>query len=403
SGNTPRYHARQVAMYRASTLNIPLVMGSATPSVEAWHLMKEKKFVPHSLTKRLAGGCTPSIMCIDLKSEKDSSCISKKLQEEIQNTLNQKKQTILFLNRRGFTHFFKCSNCSYEMICKNCSVPMTYHKKDHLLKCHYCGWAQSPVSSCPECGSLDIGYHGFGTEYIEAETKAKFPNARVLRIDTDSISQKGELEEKINSFREGKYDILLGTQMVAKGLNFPNLLLVGIILADTGLHMPDFRSYERTFALITQVAGRAGRFFPNGKVIVQTYSPKVEPIAFACNGNTPGFYKQELDKRCMLEFPPFSRIARLVFRSANSKSANLASNDAHKILSEIARKEKLNVEILGPGECPIFKISKNYRYQILLRSKNVKALQHLSKTLLFGYTKAQDVYIECDIDPVHLL
>ena len=191
--------------------------------------------------------------------------------------------------------------------------------------------------------------------------------------------------------------------MVAKGLNFPNLLLVGIILADTGLHMPDFRSYERTFALITQVAGRAGRFFPNGKVIVQTYSPKVEPIAFACNGNTPGFYKQELDKRCMLEFPPFSRIARLVFRSANSKSANLASNDAHKILSEIARKEKLNVEILGPGECPIFKISKNYRYQILLRSKNVKALQHLSKTLLFGYTKAQDVYIECDIDPVHLL
>ena len=284
SGNNPRYHARQVAMKRAQNLKIPLVMGSATPSVEAWHGMMTGSIIRHSLTKRLAGGSMPRISCINLNLYGTDGCISKPLENEIQKTLNNKKQTILFLNRRGFTHFFRCNSCGFELVCKNCSVPLTYHKSSHRLTCHYCGWSMTPPQSCPECGSLDIGSNGFGTEFIEAETRAKFPNAKVLRLDTDVTSKKEDLLNSLEDFRQGKYDILLGTQMVAKGLNFPKLQLVGVIMADAGLHMPDFRAAERTFSLITQVAGRAGRYFPDGKVIVQTYDPNREPVLFACNG-----------------------------------------------------------------------------------------------------------------------
>ena len=278
SGNNPRYHARQVAMHRCSSLKIPLLMGSATPSVEAWYGMQTGSIIKHKLTKRLAGGEMPHISCVDLSYYPNDGCISKPLEDEINKCLTKEHQTILFLNRRGFTHFFRCNQCGYELVCKNCSVPLTYHKSENRLRCHYCGWSLYPPESCPQCGSLDIGSSGFGTEYIEAETRAKFPNARVLRLDTDVLKNKDQLLTSLEEFRQGKYDILLGTQMVAKGLNFPKLELVGVILADAGLHMPDFRAGERTFSLITQVAGRAGRYFPDGKVIVQTYSPGKGPV-----------------------------------------------------------------------------------------------------------------------------
>lgn len=406
SGTTPRYHARQVAMYRCSRLGIPLVMGSATPSVESWYLMKKHGLISHTLTKRLAGGTMPRISCIDLsKCAVTGGCLSDELTEEIRTTLSAKKQVILFLNRRGFTHFFRCASCGYEMTCKNCSVPMTYHKNENRLKCHYCGWSAVPPESCPKCGSLDIGYSGFGTEYIEAETAAKFPNAKIIRIDTDSLTKKGELEEKLDTFRKGGYDIMLGTQMVAKGLNFPNLQLVGVVLADTGLHLPDFRAAERTFALITQVAGRAGRFFPDGRVIVQTYSPAREPIAYACAGNVDGFYEYELKQRELLGFPPFSRLVRLVFRSADNDAAASTAEAASGLLHSAQKKTKYatDVEIMGPAECPVAKISQNYRYQILLRGTDIKPLQEMARTLLFGYSHLQSVYIECDVDPVSLL
>ena len=230
SGETPRYHARQAAMHRCTALGIPLLMGSATPSAEAWHLMQTGRLVRHSLTKRLAGGAMPKIHIIDLSTIENSGCISDELAEEIRKTVENKKQVILFLNRRGFTHFFRCNSCGYEIKCKNCSVPMTYHKAENRLRCHYCGWSIQPPSSCPQCSSLDVGYSGFGTEYIETETRVKFPDARILRIDTDALTKKGELQEKLDSFRNGEYDIMLGTQMVAKGLNFPNLQLVGVVL-----------------------------------------------------------------------------------------------------------------------------------------------------------------------------
>ena len=213
-------------MHRCSTLQIPLVMGSATPSVEAWFGMTKNTIIQHKLSKRLSGGEMPQISCINLNHYEMDGCISKPLEEEIKKTLEANHQVILFLNRRGFSHFFRCNTCGFELKCKNCSVPLTYHKKDNRLRCHYCGWSIIPPESCPECGSVDIGSAGFGTEFIEAETKAKFPNAKIIRLDTDVLSNKEELLTKLEEFKNGKYDIMLGTQMVAKGLNFPKLQFV---------------------------------------------------------------------------------------------------------------------------------------------------------------------------------
>ena len=404
SGNTPRYHARQVAMYRCANIGIPLLMGSATPSVEAWHGMEKGTITRHVLSKRLAGGEMPHLSCIDLNLFPNDGCISKPLEDQIKKTLEKKHQAILFLNRRGFTHFFRCNSCGYELLCKNCSVPLTYHKNENRLRCHYCGWSSIPPESCPDCGSLDIGISGFGTEYIEAETRAKFPNAKIIRLDTDSVKNKEELLNSLEEFKQGKYDIMLGTQMVAKGLNFPKLELVGVILADAGLHMPDFRAGERTFSLITQVAGRAGRYFPDGKVVVQTYSPGREPVLYACKNQIKEFYAQELQQREMLEFPPYSRLLRLVFRSYNKTLAFESAVEAVKILKEnIPTGTAKGVEIIGPAECPIERINSSWRYQILLKGKIISPLQAMARTLLYNYKHNQNVYIEYDVDPVSLL
>ena len=400
SGNNPRYHARQVAMHRCSNLKIPLIMGSATPSVEAWYGMKTGTIVRHTLTKRLAGGEMPHISCINLRNYRTEGSISEPLEKQIHGVLERGHQAILFLNRRGFTHFFSCNQCGYELVCKNCSVPLTYHKSENRLKCHYCGWSITPPQSCPACGSVDIGSSGFGTEYIEAETKAKFPNARIVRLDTDALKNKEQLLTTLDDFRNGKYDIMLGTQMVAKGLNFPKLELVGVILADAGLHMPDFRAGERTFSLITQVAGRAGRYFKDGKVVVQTYSPTLEPVKYACQNMVEDFYEYELEQRKFMEFPPYSRLLRLVFRSYNRNEAEATAADAVRILEQ---KKAKGVEIIGPAECPIEKINSSWRYQILLKSSSIVPLQAMARSLLQDYTHNQNVYIEYDVDPVSLL
>ena len=400
SGNNPRYHARQVAMHRCSKLKIPLVMGSATPSVEAWYGMQKRTIIKHSLTKRLAGGEMPKIACIDLTKYQSENCISKPLEENIKKTLENGHQSILFLNRRGFTHFFRCNSCGYEIVCQNCSVPLTYHKNENRLRCHYCNWSIFPPQTCPKCGSMDIGTSGFGTEFIEAETKAKFPNARIVRLDTDALKNKDELLTTLEDFKNHKYDILLGTQMVAKGLNFPNLELVGVILADAGLHMPDFRAGERTFSLITQVAGRAGRYFPNGKVYVQTYCPNHEPVLFACHNRIDDYYDYEIRQRQMLDFPPFTRLLRIVFRSYNKQLAMETSNNAAKILSQNVPR---GVEIIGPAECPIEKLNSSWRYQVLLKGNSILPLQSAARKLLFEYSHNHNVYIEYDVDPVSLL
>jgi primosomal protein N' (replication factor Y) len=409
SGQSPRYSARQVAMWRCARLHIPLVMGSATPSVESWKAMEDGTIQAHTLTKRLSGGKPPDIEVVDLsdgsKLSKTEGSISCRLENEMRDTLARGRQIILFLNRRGFTHFYRCNSCGYELKCKNCSVALTYHRSENILKCHYCGWSITPPKVCPECGSLDTGYTGFGTEFIESEVKAKFPNARIQRVDTDSVTKKNELQEKIAAFRNGEIDILLGTQMVAKGLNFPNLQLVGIVLADTGLHMPDFRAAERTFSLITQVAGRAGRFFPDGKVIVQTYSPKRPAIDLACKSDIQSFYKDELNQRKMLSFPPYSRLIRLVFRSANNEKAESVVYEAATILTSYIKTKHLenDVYVLGPSECALAKVAANYRYQIILQGQNISKLQQCTADLLYNYRHSSIVYVEVDIDPVSLI
>lgn len=420
SGSSPRYHARQVAMHRCQQAGIPLVMGSATPSVEAWYLMDRGIILRHTLSRRLAGGAMPHIKAIDLSNEpQGTGCISRELEKEINSTLKEKRQTILFLNRRGFTHFYRCRTCGFELKCKNCSVSMTFHKAENRLRCHYCGWNIAPPQQCPQCGSLDAGYSGFGTEFIEAEVKAKFPDARIVRIDTDSTRGKGELEEKLDAFKKNEYDIMLGTQMVAKGLNFPSLKLVGVVLADTGLHMPDFRAAERTFSLITQVAGRTGRFFADGKVLVQTYSPERTPVLLAVNSETEKFYEEEIKSRRALNFPPFSRLVRLVFRAPTARQAEQAASGAAEILrsvlTELYRKPQENgffqeqkeiigeTEILGPAECPLSKIALNWRFQIILRGKSIKVLQAACASFLYNYSRPADVYIETDVDPVSML
>lgn len=407
SGNTPRYHARQVAMHRVSRLGIPLIMGSATPSVEAWHLMNSGAIKKHTLSKRLAGGAMPEISVLDLSHEQLNGCLSDRLTDEIRETLNEKRQVILFLNRRGFTHFFRCRTCGYELKCRNCSVALTYHRNEGRLRCHYCGYTVPVPSQCPECGSLDVGYSGFGTEFIEDEVKAKFPLARIDRIDTDVLEQKGALQEKIAAFKRGETDILLGTQMVAKGLNFPNLKLVGVILADTGLHLPDFRASERTFSLLVQVAGRAGRFFPDGKVIVQSYCPERPAISLACRNDMNSFYEGELQERQIIGFPPFARLLRLVFRSAEKQKAEDAAASAREILSQLketlASENSASVEILGPAECPLSMIAANYRQQLLLRSTSISAMQKLVACFINNYKTPSGIYMEIDVDPLSLL
>ena len=387
-------------MHRCSNLKIPLIMGSATPSVEAWYMMQKNTLIKHTLTKRLAGGDFPKIKCINLNNFDNSVCISKPLELEINNVLAKKHQVILFLNRRGFTHFFRCNSCGFELKCKNCSIPMTYHKKENRLRCHYCNYQENPPQICPQCGSVEIGSSGFGTEFIEAETRAKFPNAKITRIDTDALKSKEELLQTLEDFKNGKGDILLGTQMVAKGLNFKNLELVGVILADSGLHMPDFRASERTFSLITQVAGRAGRYFPDGKVVVQTYDPNNEAVFYACTNRINDFYGSELVKREMLDFPPFSRLLRIVFRSFSKENVIETAEQAFEILKKERTK---GVDIIGPAECPIEKINSNYRYQILLKGESIIPLQAMARTLLFGYRHNPNTYIEYDVDPVSLL
>ncbi len=398
SGTTPRYHARQVAMHRCARAGCALVMGSATPSLEAWHQMKNGRIRTFTLTKRLSGGAPPEIKIVNLGGA--DGALSDELVTEIQATKEAGRQTILFLNRRGFTHFFRCNTCGYEMKCKNCSVPLTWHKAQGVMKCHYCGLQLAPPRSCPECGSLDVGYAGFGTEFIEDEVARTFPNLSVKRLDTDSLGEKGALKSVLDEFRSGKIDVLLGTQMIAKGLNFPGVRLVGIALADTGLHMPDFRAAERTFALIVQVAGRAGRFFPDGRVLIQTWNPRHPAIVHASKIDVEGFYDWELEQREELGFPPFSRLIRLVFRSKDQGKAEAAAEGAAKIMEKLLPGE---CELMGPSECPLAQVSGNWRHHLILRGKTLGPLLKAARSFQTGYKPLPGIHLEIDVDPAALL
>ena len=406
SGSTPRYHARQIAMHRRSIENCRLVMGSATPSAEAWKLMTEGRIKRLDLSKRLSGGKMPEIKAVSLL--KTDGCLTKELKEEIKITHQMGKQTILFLNRRGFAHFCQCPQCGWELICKRCSVSLTWHKSKGKCICHYCGFSAPVVTVCPQCGSLETGYRGFGTEMIEEEIKRAFPELKIRRVDADTALKKtGDkgvgLEETLAMFKSGLIDILLGTQMVAKGLNFPGVRLVGVVYADTGLHLPDFRAAEKTFSLIVQVAGRAGRYFPDSRVIVQTLRPSDPVITRSCALDVAGFFNAELKQREALGFPPYSRLIRFTIRAKDEKKADDAINRLASIINPFLPKK--GADMLGPAECPIGMINDNHRKQLILRSPSMGIIHAAAREALLLYEKGRDskTYLEVDVDPVSML
>ena len=399
SGNAPRYHARQVAQKRISDCGGKLLMGSATPSLESWQMMKDpSKMVRIDLKHRVGGGSMPRVELADMS--KEEGIFSKVLQEKMLRTLAAGKQVILFLNRRGFSYYFHCRSCGYELKCPNCDIALTYHKRHNVLQCHYCGYSQKPITVCPDCGSMDVMYSGFGTEQVEQEISRLFPLYGVARLDTDTVAKdRSNIQKTLDDFRAGKIQILLGTQMVAKGLNFPNVQLVGIIMADSGLLIPDFRAEERTFDLLVQVSGRSGRADSNGEVIVQTRMKDNPAISFAAKGDVEGFFNQELSIRKDTKFPPFSRMVNIVVRSSNAAAARGFADTLAKMLTSQARKTL----VYGASECPIEKIRTYYRFQILLRSTNPADMLSLLNRVMKEVKVPYNVSVDIDMDPTDLL
>jgi len=406
SGNAPRYHARQVALQRARQVGAACIMGSATPSVEAWHLMAQGRLRRIDLTRRLSGGSLPTIRVENMRGS--PSLLSPALKDALQRTHGMDAQSILFLNRRGYAGVFHCRSCGYQTECPRCSVPMTFHKGKGRMVCHYCGYQTKPMSLCPQCGSLDVGYTGFGTERIEEDLARELPGLRIARLDTDVTATRGALGDILGRFGAGELDLLVGTQMVAKGLNFPGVRTVGIVMADTGLSLPDFRSAERTFALIVQVAGRAGRFRTDGEVIVQTMRPDHPAIQRAVRMEVDEFYREELDVREKLGFPPFARLLRLVVRSTRRGSAEETAENVAALLrqrlAEYTRSAGTSgVEVLGPAPAPLERINRNWRFQIILRGRQVGLLVRLVEAVRPQMSRVNGVYVEIDVDPVQLL
>jgi len=403
SSNTPRYHARQVALWLASKAGAKVVMGSATPSLEAVHLMREGRLRTLTLSRRLAGGAPPEIKMVNLRGS--SSSLTPELIEAVHLTLARKRQVVLFLNRRGFTQSFSCKTCGHEAQCRNCSVGMTWHKGRNILLCHYCGFQARPMTVCPACGSLDVGWAVVGTEHIEEEIRSLFPSARIARLDSDTAEVKGHAENLVEAFRKGELDLLIGTQMVAKGLNFPGLQLVGILHADLGLALPDFRAAERVFGLIRQVSGRAGRYLPDGQVLIQTLRPDSPPVLLAAQGRDEDFWTAELATRRALDFPPFTRLIRLVIRG----------RDEGKVRSEAARLADAlrqafpgppapdTTEVLGPVECPLATVAGNRRWQVLVRSTDFPRMHHGLVSVIKSLPASAGTYREIDVDPLNML
>ena len=401
SGSSPRYHARQVAQYRAHQSGAELIMGSATPSLEAWRLMREQKLTAIVMRNRIGEGRFPRVSIIDMVGE--SRNISPALESEMRKALDQKKGIILFLNRRGFSYGYVCSSCGHVIECPNCSVSLTYHKTGRKLVCHTCGYSSPLVKTCPECNSRDLTPSGFGTEMAEEEVRQLFPSKRIERLDTDSIGGDREKTAKIlEEFREGKIDILLGTQMIAKGLNFPLVSLVGILNADSTLSLPDFRAGERTFDLLYQVAGRAGRYRDDGTVIIQTRQPNASAIRRVAENRVEDFYDSELSERRETMFPPYTRLVNLTVRSKSEEKARESAENLETLAVSLSGGRD-DIEIFSASPCLIEKQAQQWRYHVLLRSSRIGALLAFTRELVSQYRVPYSVHLEIDVDPQTVL
>lgn len=405
SEQNPKYQTKEVAEYLSELKGCKVILGSATPSIETYYraLTGEMKLL--ELNSRVDNKPMPPMKVIDMRNELkggNKSLFSRELFIAIQERLKRKEQIILFLNRRGFSTFVSCRSCGYVFKCDECDISMTYHKNG-LLICHYCGKTKREPRECPKCHSKYVKFFGAGTQRVEEEVKKYFNNAGILRMDVDTTRDKHSYERIYNTFKNGEADILIGTQMVSKGLDFKNVTLVGILAADMSINIPDYRAAERTFQIITQVAGRAGRGDKQGEVLIQTYTPQHYSLQYAVNYDYEGFYEKEFTVRAMMKYPPFGK---LLLINGTSKKEELLKNFMHKITMMIKPlvESCLDIEILGPIPCMISKVKENYRWQIVIKGEFDSYFSKNIKEILYDENKNvyNDIRISMDIDPNNL-
>ena len=403
----PRYNARDLAVVRGRQEGAAVVLGSATPCMESYYNVQRKKYCLLSLTERADEKTMPIVRVVDMRNasrkEKGISIFSPQLREAILQRLEKKEQVMLFLNRRGWSSSLQCTECGFVAECPNCSVSLTYHRSAQQLMCHICGHIDSAPSKCPEqnCGNSSIRFSGLGTEKVEAALDKSFPSARVKRMDSDTLKRKEDYRRILGDFRSGKIDILVGTQMIAKGLHFPNVTLVGIIHADLSLHIPDFRAGERTFQLLTQVAGRAGRGDVEGEVYIQSFTPFHPAIQYARRHDYIGFYDQEIEFRQQLRYPPVGRVALLTLRGRSEDRVRFFADHLRKEMDALA-KELGDVVVAGPAPAPLLRAENFYRYQIMMRTSRMPQLSRKLSLKIDSLKISDDLRLIIDIDPMSL-
>jgi len=398
---SPRYQARDIAVVRGHLEKCPVLLGSATPSLESWNNAETDKYELTRMSQRIDDRKMPLIRIIDMrqesrKTQSGPTILSHKLRQAMEERLANGEQTILFLNRRGFAKNILCPECGYLANCRHCSTTMTLHRREDRLICHICGFSQLPPRSCPECSSKSIVNAGYGTERVEEVLRQVFDRARITRVDTDAMRRKNQLRDTLNEFRAKKIDILIGTQMIAKGLHFPNVTLVGILNADVGLHIPDIRAGERTFQLLTQVAGRAGRGELKGEVVVQTYTPHHPSIQFARHHDFEGFAEQELQMRRQFGHPPYLHLVLITARSVHQQRAEFSLKTLH---ARLAKGLPEDMRLTEPLPSPLVKSHDQWRYQVILKAASARKLAAHVRKVMNDLTFPSDVIVTVDIDP----
>jgi len=410
---TPRYHGRDVAVMRARLEDIPILLGSATPSLESWHNAERGQYTLLRLPSRVLDRPLPRVALVDLRHELPRGGrfhgLSPTLERSVRTALGKGGQVMLLLNRRGFSTHLHCPACGYVEACRFCDLALTYHRERGVALCHYCGYEQSPPELCPKCGQVQVRYQGLGTEKLQAEIEEKFAGYVVQRMDSDTMRRPGSHARVLAAFRKGEIHILLGTQMIAKGLDFPNVTLVGVVNADVALHLPDFRAAERTFQLLAQVAGRAGRGPRGGRVIVQTYSPEHPAVALAAVHNYEAFVAGELVHRRTHGYPPYQRLARLIVRSRKQEDAAAFADQLAGGFGLALDKmkgpsgEAAAVRLLGPAEAPVFRLKGYYRFHFQLQSQSPALLHQLLRAVLPNQRPPRGVEFTLDVDPLNML
>lgn len=401
SDPSPRYSAKDVALLRGEYHNCSVIFGSATPSLEVMARAEKGVYKLLSLPNRVNGRKLPDVKIVNMNDEikRSKGHFSSVLKEKIEKCLEKKEQVILLLNRRGYSSFVTCKNCGYTFKCPNCDITLTYHKSSNTLRCHYCGYGEKVYNECPSCKEKSLSNLGVGTQKIEEELQELFPSSRILRMDYDTTSRKGMHEEMIKAFKNHEYDILLGTQMVAKGLDFSNVTLVGVINADTALNLPDFRSSENTFSLLSQVAGRSGRSEKEGFVVIQTYNPDHYAIDLTKKHDYLSFYTKEMQIRKQLKYPPYYYLCNIRMSGKDEKYILL---EAGKIKRSLERNLTRTI-ILGPSSASIFKMNNIYRYNIILKYKDDKELYFILDKIIEHYKANSKIKIDIDFNPSQML